>query len=101
MARFDLFRLPGSQGYVVDVQSDHASEEVRTRVVVPLVPVADLGQPIAGLNPVFRIDGSDHAFVAQALATLTCAEMGERVGSLMSDHGDRFSYAIDILLTGF
>ena len=37
MARFDLFRLPDGQGYVVDVQSDHASEKVRTRVVVPLV----------------------------------------------------------------
>lgn len=101
MARFDLFRLPDGQGYVVDVQSDHASEKVRTRVVVPLLPVAELGTPIAHLNPVVRIDGRDHAFVAQSLATLTVHEMGERIGSLTADHGDRFAYALDILLTGF
>jgi toxin CcdB len=101
MARFDLFCLPDGQGYVVDVQSDHASEKVRTRVVVPLVPVAELGTPIARLNPVVRIEGRDYAFVAQSLATLTLREMGERVGSLMADNGDRFAYALDILLTGF
>jgi len=27
MARFDLFRLPDDQGYVVDVQSNHPSED--------------------------------------------------------------------------
>jgi toxin CcdB len=101
MARFDLFRLPANQGYVVDVQSDHASEKVMTRVVVPLVPVADIGKPIAGLNPVVRIGDCDYAFVVQSLATLTSREMGERAGSLLADHGDRFAYALDILLTGF
>jgi toxin CcdB len=101
MARFDLFRLPGDQGYVVDVQSNHASEKVRTRVVVPLLPVAELGKPVADLNPVLRIEGRDYAFVAQSLATLTSAEMGEKVSSLMAEYGDRFAYALDILLTGF
>ena len=101
MARFDLFRLPRDQGYVVDVQSNHASETVRTRVAVPLIPVADLGKPIADLNPLVRIDDRDYAFLSQSLATLTLAELGERVGSLMADHGDRFAYALDILLTGF
>jgi toxin CcdB len=85
----------------VDVQLNHASEKVKTRVVVPLMPVAELGKPIADLNPVLEIEGRDYAFVAQSLATLTRGEMGERVGSLMADHGDRFAYALDILLTGF
>ncbi len=101
MARFDLFRLAGNQGYVVDVQSNHASEKVRTRVVVPLVPMEKLGKPITDLNPVLSIDNKDYAFVTQSLATLTLSEMGERVGSLMADHGDRFAYALDILLIGF
>jgi toxin CcdB len=83
------------------VQSNHASEKVRTRVVVPLVPVVELGKPIADLNPVLHIDGRDYAFVAQSLATLTSAEIGESVGSLMAEHGDRLAYALDILLTGF
>jgi toxin CcdB len=50
---------------------------------------------------VVRIDEKDYAFVAQSLATLTGREMGQRVGSLMADHGDQFGYALDILLTGF
>ena len=101
MARYDLFRLPADQGYVVDVQSNHASEKVRTRVVVPLIPLTEAGKPIAYLNPVISIDGRDYVFVAQSPATLTAAEMGEKVGSLMTEHGDKFTYAIDILLTGF
>lgn len=101
MARYDLFKLPDDQGYVVDVQSNHASGMLRTRVVVPLVPIAELGKPIGDLNPVVRFDGRDYAFVAQSVATLSDREMGERIGSLMADHGDRFTYALDILLTGF
>jgi toxin CcdB len=101
VARFDLFRLPGDHGYIVDVQSDHASAKVRTRVVVPLVPVDVLGQPITDLNPIVHIDGRDYVFVAQSLATLTLPEMGQRVASLMNEHGDEFAYALDILLTGF
>ncbi len=60
MARFDLFRLPGDQEYIVEVQSNHASDKVRTRVVVPLVPLDTLGTPITGLNPIVRIEGRDY-----------------------------------------
>jgi toxin CcdB len=63
--------------------------------------VAELGKPIAGVNPVLHVNDRDYAFVAQCLATLACAEMGQRVGSLMADHGARFGHALDILLTGF
>lgn len=101
MARFDLYRLPNDQGYVVDVQSDHASAKVRTRVVVPLVPLDVLRAPITDLNPIVPIDGRDYVFVAQSLATLTLPEMGQRVASLMNEQGDVFTYALDILFTGF
>jgi hypothetical protein len=37
--RFDLYRLPRGGRYVVDVQSDHASAKVNTRVVAPLLKV--------------------------------------------------------------
>lgn len=101
MARFDLFQLPNDQGYVVEVQSDHASATVRTRVVVPLIPLEVLRRPITDLNPIVRVDDRDYVFVAQALATLTLPEMGQRVASLMGEHGDAFTYALDILFTGF
>ncbi|HET6609794.1 MAG TPA: CcdB family protein [Rhodopila sp.] len=101
MARFDLFALPGDQGYVVDVQSDHASSKLRTRVVVPLIPLDVLGKTIAGLNPIIGIEGHDYVFAAQSLATLTVPEMGRCIGSLMAQYGDALTYALDILLTGF
>ena len=101
MARFDLFRLPDDRGYVVDVQSDHASTKLRTRVVVPLIPLAALSKPITGLNPIVRVDGQDYVFVAQSLATLTLPEIGQHAGRLRAEHGDAFAYALDILFTGF
>ena len=101
MARFDLLELPDGEGYVVDVQSDHVSQRVRTRVVVPLIPLSELVKPISKLNPVIRIEGGDYAFVAQSIATLSAGELGRRIGSLAAEHGDAFSYALDILLIGF
>ena len=101
MARFDLHKLPDEQGYVIDVQSNHASAKLRTRVVVPLIPLRVLGHPITSLNPIIHFDGLNYVFMAQSLATLTIAEMGQPVASLMAEHGDAFSYALDILLTGF
>lgn len=98
--RFDLYRLPGNEGYVVDVQSDHASGQVATRIVAPLIPVRALDAVISELNPVVAIDGQDHAFVAQSLATLTRAELGAPVASL-DRHHDAFVRALDIALTGF
>ncbi len=86
---------------MVDVQSNHASEKVTTRVVVPLVPLDDLGRPITHLNPLVRIDDRDYAFIVQSLATLTSGELGDCACSLMSQHGEAFAYALDILFTGF
>ncbi len=100
MARFDLYRLSESEHYVVDVQSDHASAKLRTRVVASLIPVDEFGALISDLNPVVRLGSTDYAFVAQSLATLTKSELGDYVGSL-SHHYDEFARALDILLTGF
>ena len=82
MARFDLFALPDGAGYVVDVQSDHASQHVHTRVVVPLIPLSVLGTPISKLNPIIMVEGTEYAFVAQSIATLAPGELGSRMGSL-------------------
>jgi len=88
-ARVDLFTFPGAQ-------ANHASTKIRTRIVVPLIPLSTLGRPIADLNPIVR-----HAFVAQSLATFTIPEMGECIGSSTTDHGVAFGFALDILTTGF
>ena len=99
MARFDLYRLADGGQYVVDVQSGHASTKVRTRIVAPLLPVEEIGTLISELNPVVRIQGRDYAFLAQSLATLTKAELGDLLGSL-DRHHDEFCRALDVALTG-
>jgi toxin CcdB len=100
LPRFDLYQLPGSDQLVVDVQSDHVSSRLRTRVVAPLLAVEHLGASIVGLNPVLRVNDRDYAFVAQSLATLSKSELGVLIGSV-SDYQDEMSRALDILLTGF
>src|SRR3954454_20143967 len=61
------------------------------------MPWVRLSRILIRWSVVVRIDGGDYAFVAQSLATLTTSEMGERIGSLLADHGDRFACALDIL----
>jgi toxin CcdB len=80
---------------------DLTSKNLKTRVVVPLLSLDDVGTPIADLNPIVRWEARDYVFVAQSLATLSLRELGERVGNLRDAYGDAFGYALDILLTGF
>ena len=56
MARFDVFagRIEGS--YLLDVQSD-LLDNFKTRVVVPLLPVATAPPQMRELHPTFEING--------------------------------------------
>jgi toxin CcdB len=100
LARFDLYRLRQGDRLIVDVQSDHASTMLRTRVVVPLIPVDELDNLIAVLNPIVECNGNNYAFAAQAIATLSKSELGDFVASLAPLY-DELARALDILLTGF
>ena len=81
------------------VQSD-LFEEMRTRVVVPLLPPAMLdGGKTQSLNPALAVGGEVLVLVPQLMATLTRPELGERVGSLAPER-DTITRAIDALLSG-
>lgn len=101
MARFELSKLPDDQGYVVDVQSNHASErKVRTRWSSPCCPSPSW----AGRSPTSILCCASKAATTLSLRNPwrpDLREKGERVGSLMAEHGDRFAHVLDILLTGF
>ena len=101
MARLDLHLMPDSRhtGYVLDVQADLLSH-LRTRTVVPLLPLQDAPKPIRDLNPTFDIDGTVHVMITQAIASIPIRELKQPVGSLAQDH-DRVTRALDILLIGF
>jgi len=102
MAKFDIYRVVSAHvnaEYFVDVQSDLLSE-IDSRVVIPLVPLANYGPPMSRLNPVFAIEGELHALATADLAGAPNAILGEVVGSL-KDHADDIVNAIDFLLFGF
>lgn len=99
MARFDFYRMPRGQGFLVDVQADILSD-LRTRLVVPLRPLPEIGKPMTRLNPTFKIDGKIFLLMPQQMAAIPFIELKERLGSLM-DHRDEIVIALDMALQGF
>jgi len=99
MARFDVYPMPGGRaGAVLDVQAD-VLDQIRTRVVVPLIPTVDAPPPIRGLNPVFDIGGVPHVMLTQAIATVPVRELRPATGTLIRE-ADTVMRALDLLLTG-
>ena len=95
--QFDVFRLPNG-AHVVVVQND-LLDEAATRVVAPLYPVGSAGRGLRSLNPEIAWGSEPHVLMAQLLATLTKAELGERVGDVVHER-DAVVRAIDALLSG-
>jgi toxin CcdB len=67
MARFDIYRDPDGQGFLLDVQANVMSH-LNTRVVVPLMHPAKAPKPAKGLNPEFMIGDVAVVMVTQFLA---------------------------------
>lgn len=98
MARLDVYATARGR-YVLDVQAS-LLDHLHTRVVVPLIAVAEAPPRIRELNPLFEIDGNPHVMVTQALATMPRNELRRPVQSLDAHH-DEITRALDILLMGF
>ena len=102
MARFDVFHNDARTKdvpYLLDVQADLLSH-LRTRVVVPLSPLAAFGKPMQRLNPVFEIKGEPHVMATSELVSVDRRMLGTLVGSL-DEHHFTIVNAIDFLLQGF
>ncbi len=84
---------------MLDVQAGLLSE-LGTRVVVPLLPLADTPKPMGDLNPVFEVEGEPHVMVTQAIASVPTKEIRPAITSLNHRH-DEITRALEILLTGF
>jgi len=96
MARFDYYRM--GQAYLVDCQAD-ALRELSTRVVVPLMPPAEVPPMLRRLHPVLTIDDKEWLFAAHLLSAIPARELGPPVGSLAS-HEYEIIAALDMLITG-
>ena len=99
MAKFDVHLLRDGSTLVVDCQADLLCD-LKTRLVVPLIPIREAPKPAARLNPVFQIDGEAYAMATQAAATIPVAELQSRVATLV-EHDITIGNALDMLISGF
>ncbi|WCE28897.1 CcdB family protein [Vibrio sp. SCSIO 43137] len=99
MARLDVFRNSGGDGYLLDLQSD-LLHGLNTRVVAPLMYLSDAPIPAKRLNPVFEVEGHEVVMVTQYLASVSEIELKEYVTDLRSRHKEVVD-ALDMLYLGF
>lgn len=99
MAKFDVYRLKGSNACVLDCQAD-LLEGLNTRFVVPLLPEDEAPKPAARLNPIVEVDGRRLVMVTQFAAAVPVRELGDMVVSLANEQ-DVIGYALDMLISGF
>ncbi len=84
---------------MLDCQADQL-RDLKTRVVVPLVPPATLSTPLIRLNPILFVAGERYMMLTQALLAVALSDLGPVVASL-SDDDLAIGNALDMLLTGF
>lgn len=99
MAKFDVHRQKQGGYFLLDCQADLLNG-LNTRLVAPLLPVAQAPQPAARLNPIFDVEGERLVMVTQFAASVSVRELGEVVQSLRSEM-DAINVALDMLITGF
>jgi toxin CcdB len=99
MARFDVYRDPDGNGYLLDVQANLLGH-LNTRIVVPLMLPTDAPKPAKGLNPEFMIGDTAVVMITQFLSAVPTSTLKEQVATL-DQHHTKIVDAIDLLLQGF
>ena len=99
MAQYDVYRLPSSEEFALDCQSDLLSH-LDTRFFVPLVPVDIAPIPAARLNPVFCLEGRQYSMVTQFAGSIAASDLTDRVASL-AEQDLTIGNALDMLISGF
>ena len=85
--------------YLLNVQSDIIGE-LHTRMVIPLVPLADFtGRPAQRLNPVITVEGGKYLVLTHEMAAVRLAQLGEEVTEVQESR-QLVKDAIDFLLDG-
>jgi toxin CcdB len=99
MARYDVHRIAGGTGFVLDCQADVLSG-LNTRFVVPLLPPDEA--PLAGerLNPAFTVAGEQVIMYTQFAASIPAGQLHEPVASL-AEENLAIMNALDMLLSGY
>ncbi|MEO1109844.1 MAG: CcdB family protein [Pseudomonadota bacterium] len=98
MARFDVCRLTDGN-LVVDVQAD-LLEELRTRIVIPLLKFDQAPKPAKYLNPVFEIDAQQYVLKTEFLSAVDKALLSKPIMNLGAKDTD-ITRALDMAFQGF
>ena len=100
--QFTIYRNKGNARvypYLLNVQSDIIGE-LHTRMVIPLVPLADFtGRPAQRLNPVITVEGGKYLVLTHEMAAVKLNQLGEVVTDLMESR-QLVKDAIDFLFDG-
>lgn len=99
MARYNVYRNPGGEGFLLDVQAEVHSL-LNTRIVVPLLPLRVAPTPARTLNPLFELNGETHSMVTQYMAAVPVTMLKGRIATV-EDRCAEIVAAIDLLMQGF
>jgi toxin CcdB len=99
MARFAVHEMRGGGRRVVDVQSDFL-DWLNTRLVAPLVPIAQIPLPAKYLNPVLTLPDGEYVLLVQSTAAVRVSDLGNVVADL-SGEPDAITRALDMVFQGF
>jgi toxin CcdB len=84
--------------YLLDVQADVLSG-LETKVMVPLVRVAEFGRRAGRLHPVFTVCDEEVVMATHLLAAIRSSSLGRSVDTLAL-HRNEIIGALDVLLVG-
>ena len=99
MARFDVCPIVGLSNLVVIVQVD-VLDDLRSRVVVPLLEPKRLVSDERRLCPLLEVDGQVLALATYQLSTVDARSLGNPIANI-ADERDRIIAALDFLFQGF
>ena len=102
MARFDVHKMKEQADVplVVDVQADFL-EDLRTRMVIPLLPMADAKDEVAvRLKPVVNVAGEPFVLMTTDVSAIASSALGECVASIERQQ-QLVIDALDFLFQGF
>ena len=99
MARFDVYRNPEGDGYLVDLQAD-LLDHLNTRVVAPLMRLDHAPKPAATLNPVLEIGADRVVMMTQYMAAVPSQILRAPIARIDACRNE-ITAAVDLLFQGF
>jgi len=98
MARYDVYES-GDDILLLDVQAD-LLDEIKTRLVAPLILYEKASKPSRRLNPVFNIGEERYVMVTQLITAIPATELKASIANLNKEH-DTIATALDMIFYGF